>query len=106
MVFVQVAAAAATCFDHVGGERIAPQACGQALDQQHGAGDAICASEFLPANQMAADEPILRVPDPGPMLAVAALWPPAPQMRAQHAAPVAAPFASVPRFLTFGRLLR
>jgi hypothetical protein len=106
MVFVQLAAAAAACPDYAHGGHGVPQNCPPVTDPHQGTSDQICASSFAPTNQAPASERTVQLPELGPPVAVAALWPPAPP--AQQAQPRldAAPLSPVPRFLTFLRLLR
>lgn len=106
MVFVQLAAAAAACPDYAHGQHGVPQNCAPVADPDGGASDQICASDFAPANQAPASERTVQLPDLGPPVAVAALWPPAPSAQQAQPRHDAAPLSPVPRFLTLGRLLR
>jgi hypothetical protein len=106
MVFVQFAAAAAACPDYVGGQHRIPQNCASVIDRHEGASDQICASDFVPANQAPASERTIQLPDLGPPVAVAALWPAAPSAQQAQPRHDAAPLSPVPRFLTLRRLLR
>ena len=106
MVFVQLAAAAAACPDYAHGQHGVPQDCAPVTDRHQGAGDQICASDFVAADQAPASERTVQLPDLGPPVAVAALWPPAPPAQQAQPRHDAAPLSPVPRFLTLHRLLR
>jgi len=106
VLFVQIAAAAIPCADASPCGHGAQHASANVLDRHHGIGSELCASAFVPANQVPAIDPTLLVPDLGPAIAVAALWPSAPAVQVAQARQVVQPFAPLPRFLTFGRLLR
>lgn len=105
MVFAQLSAAAAICPDYVTGARGGHEACAQEPGQREGTNDQMCASEFVPANQMSAVNPAVEVPDLPLTLTVAALWPAVPSVQVPQPRQNAAPLAPVPRFLVFGRLL-
>lgn len=104
MMFVQALAVAATCPDYAGSGRPAQQACAQEINPHHAADDAVCASEFLPSNQVPASDALALAPAPGPV-AVAVLWPPTPQAQAPRPSAATTLPVPAPRFLTFGRLL-
>lgn len=107
MVFAQIAQAAASCRDYTGCGSGAPHEITNVLDRHHGAGvAAACANELAPADQMAAADPAAWVPVLGPALELAAFWPAAPLLQLRPPAPGPEPAASVPRFLSLGRLLR
>ena len=105
MMFAQLSAVAAICPDYVAGVRGGHEACAHELGQRQGTNDQLCASEFVPANQLAAINPVVEVPGLALPLEVAALWPAAPAVQAPQPRQNNAPSAPVPRFLVFGRLL-
>jgi hypothetical protein len=108
MVFAQVAAAGAICPDLAAGRRGAMDSCAHA-GRAHDAGSDVCASAFVPAFQLPAFDPVARVPDLGPAVDLAGLWPQAasaPLLRAPGATRDAEPPAPVPRFLRLRRLPR
>ena len=106
MVFVQVVAAAATCPDFGSSARGTGHACAQRFDAHSGGGEILCASDFVPADQMPPGDPLVAEPDLGPVIAVAPALPQAPTARQATPRHDVAPCAPVPRFLLFGRLLR
>lgn len=105
MVFAQLSAAAAICPDYDAGRANPHHACGQEFGSHHADGDEMCASDFVPANQIAAIDPVIEVPGLVSTLTIAALWPLAPSVQTPPPQQDAAPIAPVPRYLVFGRLL-
>lgn len=106
MMFAQLSAAAAICPDYAAGASGGQEACAHQASQRQGTNDQMCASEFVPANQIAAVNPVVEVPDMPFVLAAAALWPPAPSVRTPRPLRDAGSFALIPKFLVFGRMLR
>lgn len=106
ILFAQVAAAAEPCRDYTACGSGTQHASCSVLDRHHGDRTEFCANEFVPASQAPVIDPANLVPDLGPAIAVVALWPPTPAVLVSQAQRDAEPFAPVPRFLTFRRLLR
>ncbi len=106
ILFGQVAAAAEPCRDLGSCGSGTQHMSSGALDRHHQDRTEVCANEFVPASQVPAIDPAIPVPPLGPTIAVVALWPPTPAMTVSPARQDAEPFAPVPRFMTFGRLLR
>lgn len=106
MVFAQLSAAAASCPDYLSAGHRSHHPCAQRLVHHQDSGDELCASDYLPANQMAATSPGVDAPTAPPITVAAATFPPAPMVQERPASPIADPVATVPRFLIFGRLLR
>lgn len=106
LLFMQVAAAAAPCGDHVACGPQAQHASTNLLDRHLGAGTEPCLNEAVSASQVQAIDAAVLMPELAPAFTVVALWPPRLSVRVPQARQYAAPFAQVPRFLAFRRLLR